>query len=101
MVFRVKIMVWRRYMEDLLHQIDEVRHSDTGIFSLRGSTGVKRIRPEYGSKDWPRSYREPPQNLPYSLFNSNWFHQVEPAIRQATLHVTPEEFTWLKTFPTR
>lgn len=100
-VFRVKIMVWRRRMEELLNQIDDLRHSDAGLFTQRGSTGIKRLRPDYGNPEWPRSERGPGQYLPYSLYDSDWFSQVAPEVRQTTLHVSAKEFAWLQTWNRR
>lgn len=65
-IYRVKIMVWRRRMEDVLKIIDGSRHAGNGIFSLCGSTGLHRTRssPEEPNA-WPRSRRPPLESLPY------------------------------------
>ena len=97
-IYRVKIMVWRRRIEDLLRIIDGARHGDNLLFSLRGFTGVDRIRPDYSDPDWPRSRRSPMEELPYVLYDEDWFEEVDIDIRMATLHVSAEEFKWLRSF---
>lgn len=96
--YRVKVMVWRRRVDDLLKIIDDSRRGDNLIFSRRGFTGVTRNRPEYGDSDWPRSGRDAVAELPYVFYDEDWFSEIAPDIRQAMLYVTDEEFKWLRVF---
>lgn len=95
-IYRVKIMVWRRRIDDLLKLIDDARHGDSMLFSLRGSTGVQRLRPDYLDPNWPRTRRDPVQELPYLFYDEDWFQEVDVDIRLAMLHVSSEEFRWLR-----
>lgn len=96
-VYRVKIMVWRRRMDDLLQFIDRGRR-DRGIFSLRGSTGETRLRSQHDVTDWPNSSRDPIPYLPYVFYEEEWFNKVDSERRQATLHVSREEFQWFRVY---
>lgn len=96
-VYRVKIVVWRRRMEDILELVDRGRR-DRGIFSLCGSTGVTRLRCPAGSTDWPKSTRDVAESLPYIFYDEDWFTSVGTAARQATLHVSREEFKWFRLY---
>lgn len=98
-IYRVKIMVWRRRMEDVLKIIDECRHGSNGIFSLRGSTGLKRIRPPTDEpQTWPRSKRPAGEHLPFVFYDEHWFNEVDVGVRVSTLHVTQEEFRWAQLY---
>ena len=101
--FRVKIVVWRRRIDDLLQTIDGARHDDPTLFSMRGSRGGLRIRPDYKNpkKDWPKSKRDPVKFLPYYFYDEEWFKEIDPEICQATLHTTAEEFDWFTHFATQ
>lgn len=97
--YRVKIVVWRKRMEDFLKIIDECRYAGNGIFSLRGSTGSRRIRPPADVPEtWPRSKRPPVECLPYVFYNEDWFSEVDENVRMTTLHVTEEEFQWAQLY---
>jgi hypothetical protein len=101
-IYRVKIMVWRRRMEDILTNVDQARRNGCGLFSLRGAPGIKRIRPPVpGSQDhqdWPSTNRDPLPRLPFIFYDDNWFSQVTPEVRQTTLHVSAEEFAWFSMY---
>lgn len=98
-IYRVKIMIWRRRMEDILQIIDQARHSKNGIYSLSGSTGLTRTRPPVNvPADWPQSTRNPVEALPYIFYDQTWFHRESPDVRAAVLHVTAEEFQWAQVF---
>lgn len=97
-VYRVKIMVWRHRIEDLLKIIEDARHGDNMLFAHRGSTGVQRTRPDYEDLNWPESRRDPVAELPYVFYNEDWFSEVATDIRQSVLHVSSEEFRWLRSF---
>lgn len=98
-IYRVKIMVWRRRIEDLIQHIDRGRR-DVGIYSLRGSTGCKRLRAPPGPypQDWPETSRNPLESLPYVFYDEDWFQRVSADVRQASLHVTREEFEWFQMY---
>jgi len=99
-VYRVKAMVWRRRIEDLLEIVDGVRHSNSPLFSLQGSTGIKRVRPNYNilPAQWPQSNRDPPKGLPYSFYHDPWFNMIDPKTRQRMIGATSENFKWHKGF---
>lgn len=99
-VYRVKILAWRKRIDDLLDTINGTRHAGTAIFSLQGSTGIKRSRPssDQSSGSWPESRRPPKRYLPYCFYDEDWFNEVAPEVRQATLHCTAEEFIWIQSF---
>jgi len=99
-VCRVKIMVWRRHMDDLLQYIDRARRADTGIFTLRGSTGLRHIRPPLSNipEGWPVSSRDAVECLPYIFYSEDWFQSAGEDARQAVLHVSQDEFEWFQLF---
>lgn len=98
-VYKVSIMVWRKRMEDVLKIVDDCRHDQNGIFSLRGSTGLKRIRPPVEEPaSWPRSKRPALEHLSYVFYDEKWFSEIDGNVRMATLHVTEEEFRWAQLY---
>lgn len=99
-VYRVKAMPWRRRIEDLLGIIDGVRHNDAGIFSLQGSTGIQRTRPNYDNlpERWPQTSRRVPKRLPFSFYHEPWFNEIDIKVRQANVQSTGEQIKWLKGF---
>lgn len=98
-IYRVRIMVWRKRMEDVLKMVDECRQAENGIFSLRGSTGLTRSRsPPDEPTTWPRSCRPPLEHLPYVFYDEKWFGDVDVNVRMATLHVSAEEFRWAQLY---
>ena len=90
-------MVWRHRMDDFLQLIDRGRR-DSGIFSLCGSTGAKRIRATPGQAVWPTSTRDAMEALPYVFYDEEWFVRIGADVRQATLHISREEFQWFQLF---
>lgn len=98
-LYRVRIMVWRKRVEEFLKAIDECRQAENGIFSLRGSMGLKRTRPPNDEPAaWPRSSRPPVECLPFVFYDERWFNEVDANVRMATLHVTAEEFRWAQIY---
>lgn len=94
-LYQVKIMVWRRRMEDVLKLIDDCRHSENGIFSLRGYTGLKRKRPPTNAPgNWPVSHRPAMEQLPVVFYDEDWFKAVDINVRMTTLNVSAEQFRW-------
>lgn len=90
-VFRVKIMVWRRKMEDCMDIIDQQRIVDPEIYAAQGTKPVKRIR----GPENPNSHRLPVTGLPRSLYNEGWLASKSEHYRQLTLHVSKEQFRWI------
>lgn len=90
-IFRVKIMVWRRKMEDCMDIIDQQRIVDPEIYAAQGAKPVKRLR---GSEN-PSSCRPPVTGLPNSLYNEGWLASKSEHYQQLTLHVSKEQFRWI------
>lgn len=90
-VYRVKILPWRRDISRYLDIIDEERKlKDQKIYSRAGSKPVKRIR----MHDQPKSSRNPLKGLPSALYDREWFENLSPHKRTA-LSISKEQFEWL------
>jgi hypothetical protein len=90
-VFRVKVLPWRRDVQQYWKIIDGCRFTDSGIFSPRGSKGVQRIRGVWG----PSSTRDPAKGLPRSFYDDSWFGQKDDSYRRLTLNFSNDPFEWL------
>ena len=92
-VYRVKIMAWRRDITDCLNMIDKQRHLIPGLFSNSGSKGVAKQRG--GGPVFLVLDRAPVLKLPHAFYNDAWFNSIGER-RQLTLKVSKERFEWLK-----
>jgi hypothetical protein len=90
-VYRVKKLKWRRDIEQELSIIDKLRFK-SGIFTERGAQPVTRIRTDNN----PTSDRDAPKGWPRSLYDSNWFNEKDEEYRLLTLHVSEEDFKYMK-----
>ena len=88
--YRVKILVWRRSMEEYLDLIDQQRLIESG-FSAAGSTLIRRLR--YGKTT--ESNRAAPTGLPETLYDPEWLKSTDEGYREVTLSVSREKFEWL------
>jgi hypothetical protein len=95
-ILRVKIMPWRRQIENLIEVIESTKQTDRRLFCNRGPPPMDRIRPDHNSlpSNWPRTSRAPVENLPFVFYDEKWFNSVSPEVRRTTLHATSEEFNW-------
>jgi hypothetical protein len=90
-VCRIRVMNWRRGIEDELQIIDDQRHHEDGIFSPGGSKPVMRIR----SPQNEPGGRKPLPGLPCSFYNDNWYKVQTDSYIQRTLRVSREKFKWM------
>ena len=85
--FRVKILVWRRSMDDYLELIDQ-QHLNGSGFSVVGSTPIRRLR--YGrttQSNWPA-----PTGLPEILYDPDWLELTDERYCKVTLSVLRDKF---------
>jgi hypothetical protein len=90
-VYRVKILAWRRSMEEELAVIDQSRKYATMNW-VRGSRPGERRR----HHDNAESGRPAVKGLPESLYDAEWLNRRSKEYREETLLVSKEEFRWLK-----
>jgi hypothetical protein len=96
-VYRVKIVIWRRRMEALLRLIDRQRTLDVSMYTSRGSKGVKRVRiPEdILESDWHWKSRRIHQiGLPEVLYDPEWLQNVVHDRAVVSFTVSREEFEY-------
>ena len=94
-IYRVKILVWRRNIDQYVQMIDDERKWSADIFSGSGAKSVTRVR----SPENPKSSRRPPGELPTTLFNHNWLEDADDDYCQITLGVSKEDFPWIEFTP--
>jgi len=94
-IYRVKILLWRRNIDQYVQMIDDERRWSADIFSGSGAKSVTRLR----SPENPKSSRQPPGELPATLFNANWLEDVDDDYRQITLNVSKDDFPWMEFTP--
>jgi hypothetical protein len=90
--YRVKLLVWRRNVDEYVDMIDDERKLSADIFPGSGAKPVKRLR----SPQNLESSRLPPPDLPTALFDPDWFEEVDDDYRQITLNVSREDFRWIE-----
>ena len=88
--FHVKILVWRRSMDDYLEVIDRQRLNESG-FSAVGSTPIRRLG--YGRTT--HSNHPSPTGLPETLYDPEWLESTDEGYREVTLSVSRDKFEWL------
>ena len=94
-IYQVKILVWRRNIDQYVQMIDDVPRWLADIFSGSGGKSVTRLRSPENSK----SSRQPPGELPATLFDANWLEDVDDDYRQITLNVSKDNFPWMEFTP--
>nr|VWO99257.1 MRP-like transporter [Ganoderma boninense] len=93
-VFRVKVLEWRRPMDDHMEIIDNQRVLDRDLFSRQGSRPGKRLR-----DGTVKSTRNPVRRLPQQLYNPDWL-QAQNVQQIHTLAVSSEKFDWIRVVAT-
>ncbi|PIL28285.1 hypothetical protein GSI_09573 [Ganoderma sinense ZZ0214-1] len=93
-VFRVKVLEWRRPMDDHMAIIDNERVLDRDLFSRQGSQPGKRLR-----DGTLKSTRDPVRRLPQQLYNPDWL-KAQNAQQIHTLAVSSEKFDWIRVVAT-
>jgi hypothetical protein len=96
-VYRVKIMIWRRRMEALLRLIDRQRFVDSTIYTQRGSKpGIReRIPDNMLESDWQwKSRRVHSDSLPEALYDPAWLQNICGDRAFLSLQVSREEFQY-------
>ena len=93
-VFRVKVLEWRRPMDDHMEIIDNQRVLDRELFSRQGSRPGKRLR-----DGTLKSTRDPVRRLPRQLYNPDWL-KAQNAHQVHTLAVSSEKFDWIRVVAT-
>lgn len=90
-VYRVKILAWRRSMEEELALIDQCRKYATMNWTRGSRPGERRRHP-----DNAESSRQAVKGLPESLYDAEWLNRRSKQYKEETLLVSKEEFRWLK-----
>ena len=88
--FHIKILVWRRSMDDYLEVIDWQCLNKSG-FSAVGSTPIRRLR--YGRTT--HSNCPTPTGLPETLYDPEWLESTDEGYCEVTLLVSRDKFEWL------
>jgi hypothetical protein len=92
-VYRVKILVWRRNIDEYLRLIDDQRMQvGQQLYHTSGNTPTPRIR----TGDLLKSTHDPVVGLPAELYDEDWFKALDDNYRQMTLCVSKEQFKFLK-----
>ena len=92
-VYRVKILVWRRNIEEYLKLIDNQRMQiGQQVYHTSGKTPTLRIR----TGDLLKSTHDPVVGLPAELYDEEWFKALDENYRQLTLSVSKKQFKFLK-----
>ena len=92
-VYRVKILVWRRNIDEYLKLIDNQRMQiGQQICHTSGKTPTPRIR----TGDLLESTHNPVIGLLAELYDEEWFKALDENYRQLTLSVSKEQFKFLK-----
>lgn len=90
--YRVKLLLWRREMDDYLDMIDAQRYQGTGAgHAPAGSKPIRRLR----YQRTPPSTRDVPKKLPEALYDEKWLASADKDYREVTLSVSRENFEWL------
>jgi hypothetical protein len=90
-IYRVKILAWRRKMEDELALIDQARKYAVKN-GPRGTRPVDRRRSNINTT----SSRSPVPGLPEVLYDGNWLSNRTNEYKELILKVSKEEFRWLR-----
>ena len=93
--YQIKILVWRRNVDEYVQMIDNEKKLSADIFPGSGAKPTTRIR----SPSNPKSTRLPPSELPMALFDPNWLEEVDDDYHQVTLNVSKEDFAWIEFRP--
>ena len=91
-VYRVKIMPWRRNINQELAIIDKARLQDKDLYSEAGAKPVPRKRSEQNEA----SSRQPVCDLPWSFYDDSWFDRLNTNFRDCTLRVSKKQFHWFE-----
>jgi hypothetical protein len=90
-VFRVRVLVWRRWIEEELAAIDRSRaYAKTGWG--RGTRPGERRRSEWN----PSSDRDAVPGLPRVFYNPDWLGERTSEYTENVLRVSKEDFRWLR-----
>lgn len=93
-VYRVKILDWRRRMDQELDLIDRTRFTDRDLFNPQGSTPRLRMRSSVNQF----SNRRPVGGLPESFYDQAWLEAQPEEYRDLTLCVSEKAFSWLSVY---
>ena len=94
-IYQVKILVWRRNVDEYVKMIDNERKMSADIFPASGAKSVTRVRSAENSE----STRQPPVELPAALFDPDWLEEVDEDYRKIILAVSEEDFPWIEFQP--
>lgn len=96
-VYRVKVLVWRRDIKRYLEIIDNERIFEAdSIFSASGSKPIKRVRnDDEDDETMLASSRKPVIGLPVELYNPHYLKEMGDQY-ELTLNVSKEQFRWIK-----
>jgi len=89
-VYRVKILIWHRNIDQYLDLIDGERHIPDDKFAEAGSKPIQHIQ-HSGNME---SIRNPASGLPRTLYNEEWLKDVDE-YAQLELNVSQEQFQWM------
>ena len=94
-IYQVKILVWRRNIDQYVQMIDDERRWLANIFSGLGAKRITRVQ----SPRNPKSNCQPPGELPVTIFDAGWLEEVDDDYRQITLEVSEDYFPWIEFKP--
>lgn len=94
-VYRVKMLIWRRNVDEYIDMIDNERTLAKEIFSGSGAKPTPRTR----SAGNPISTHHAPKGLPIALLDPDWLEEVNGDYRQLMLSVSKDDFPWISFTP--
>ena len=81
--YHVKILLWRREMDEYLNLIDNQWHHDAG-YSQAGSKPIRRLRHLH---TLPLT-RNPPKGLPETLYDQRWLADADSDYQEVNLNIS-------------
>jgi hypothetical protein len=91
-VYRVKMMPWRRNINQELAIINKARLQDRDLYSEAGSKPVPRKRSEQNRTSSCQLLHE----LPRTFYDDLWFNHLNTNFRKCTLWVSKKQFRWFE-----
>jgi hypothetical protein len=90
-IYRVKVLAWRRKVEEFFEVVDRERVLDAALYPAQGAKPVRRVR----HPDNPVTERPPVYGLPQSVYDQDWIEHQSENYLELTLHVSKEQFDWM------
>jgi hypothetical protein len=105
-VYRVRVMLWRRDLDNLMDAIDNARFKPGSGYSKKGSKPTPRIRDDRRLA-WSHdvhamaagiklSSRDPVYSLPRDYYNDRWFKSMSKEFVDDVLCLPRERHNWVR-----